>query len=95
MRTAMVTDGPTATEQEVIGRHFDYLQAACVAGTVLLFGRTTNNDADVMGLCVFRASAEDDARAFMAADPCVQHGVMTARLFPYRIAGHNPAAATL
>lgn len=92
-RPAMLTDGPTPDEARTIARHFDYFKAACDRGTVLLFGRTANNDPDTVGLCIFRAADEPAARAFLAADPCIAAGVMLARLDPYRLAGLNPVAA--
>lgn len=91
-RPEMVTIGPTPEEAGIISAHFEYIHNACQRGDVLMFGRTANNDEETMGLCVFRAPDEAEARAFMENDPAVRSGVMNARLFPYRLAGFNAMA---
>ncbi len=85
-RLAMLTEGPTPEEAAIVSRHFAYLQALTEQGVMVLVGRTQNNDASTLGIAVFRAVDEAAARAIMEADPAVQHGVMTAQLFPFRIA---------
>jgi uncharacterized protein YciI len=85
-RLGMVADGPTPDEAEIVSRHFAYLQDLTEQGVMVLVGRTQNNDADTFGIAIFRAASEAQARAIMENDPAVRHGVMTARLFPYRIA---------
>ena len=85
-RAEMLTSGPTPEEARIIGEHFAYLQALVVEGTVLLAGRTLNEDASSFGLCIFRAEDEASARGLMEGDPAVQYGVMSATLFPYRVA---------
>ena len=53
---------------------------------VELAGRTQNADETAFGLVVFRAESETAARQIMLEDPAVKHGVMTASLYPYRVA---------
>lgn len=85
-RLEMVTEGPTPEEEAIIARHFDYLKSLAERGVMVLFGRTQNKDADTFGIAIFRAESDQAAQRIMAGDPAVQAGVMTARLFPYRIA---------
>ena len=68
------------------GRHFAYLQTAAERGQVMLAGRTTEPLDRTFGLVVFEAAGETAARVFMAADPAVAEGIMTAELHPYRVA---------
>ena len=76
----------TLEEDGIIADHFAYLQEHAAAGTVLLAGRTQTTDADSFGIIILEAADDDDAAAFVAADPAVAKGVMEARLFPYRVA---------
>ena len=91
-RPAMLTDGPTEDEKQLVSEHFAYLQRATEAGMVILAGRTASDDPGTFGIVVFLAPDEDAARAFMAADPGVSGGVMTAKLWPFRLAlmGEKP-----
>jgi uncharacterized protein YciI len=82
----MLTDGPTAREDAIIGEHFTYLQRLTEAGVALLCGRTTTTDAATFGIVVFTAESEDAAREIMENDPAVRLRVMKAELFPFRIA---------
>jgi uncharacterized protein YciI len=89
-RLAMLTDGPTERETEIVAAHFAYLQDLVAAGTVLMAGRTTNSDERAFGIAVFVAESEAKANAIVQGDPAVKHGVMQAELFPYRIALWSP-----
>ena len=44
------------------------------------------SDLGVIGIAVFRAADEAEALAIMQGDPAVRDGVMSAELFPFRIA---------
>ncbi len=85
-RPAMLIEGPTPQEAEIIEAHFSYLQRAVEQGIVLLAGRTLNTDVTSFGIVILRTSSDADARAFMESDPAVRAGVMHAELFPYRVA---------
>lgn len=89
-RPAMLTEGPTPAEAEIVSQHFNYLRDLADQGIVLLAGRTLNTDESTFGIVIFRAASDDDAVAIMQADPAVQHDVMQAELFPYRIALMTP-----
>ncbi len=85
-RLEMLTDGGTADEVRIVGDHFNYLKAQIEAGVAILLGRTQTDDERTFGIVIFNADDEDSARVIMENDPAVKHGVMTAELFPYRIA---------
>jgi uncharacterized protein YciI len=85
-RAEMLSAGPTADEARLVGEHFAYLQRLVADGTVVLAGRTLNDDATAFGIVIYRAADEAAARAVMDGDPAVRAGVMRAELFPYRIA---------
>ena len=76
----------TKADLDAVGDHFKRLKAGTETGQVLLAGRTNEPGEKTFGLIVFTAPDEAAARAFMAADPCVVAGVMTAELHPYTVA---------
>jgi len=73
---------PTDDESAAIDRHFVWLQQACSAGTVRLAGPATDG---AFGIVIFEAADETVARSFMADDPAVCAGVMTAELHPFHV----------
>jgi uncharacterized protein YciI len=82
----MLTEGATQAEAEIVSVHADYLFELGKRGTMLLFGRTTENDARTFGIALFQVESEQEAQEIMAHDPAVRGGVMRATLHPYRIA---------
>ena len=85
-RPGMLTEGPTAEEAAVVGRHFNFLSRLTEQGVVLMAGRTLTNDERTRGYVVLRAVDEAAARTIMEHDPAVAEGVMTAELFPFKVA---------
>lgn len=85
-RPAMLAEGPTEREAEIVGQHFEYLRRLVDEGIVLMAGRTLNTDESAFGIAIFVADSPEAAEALMRADPAVAQGVMSAELFPYRIA---------
>jgi uncharacterized protein len=90
-RLAMLTEGPTDREASIVGQHFQYLQSLVAEGVVLMAGRTLNVDAQTFGIVVFVAASEAAAGELVQNDPAVKHGIMSAELFPYRVALWSPA----
>lgn len=84
-RLEQLTVGPTEREIEIVSEHVDYLMALAAKGTMLLFGRTTEDDARTFGIALFQVESEQEAQGIMENDPAVKHGVMHAALHPYRI----------
>lgn len=86
VRPAMLSEGPTAEEERIVGEHFDYLQRLTDGGVVFLAGRTMTTDQGSFGIIIFRAESEAAAQQIVQSDPAIQHRVMRAELFPFRIA---------
>ncbi|BCB02813.1 YciI family protein [Bacillus sp. KH172YL63] len=76
----------TAKDEEIVQRHFSRLKEWTDQGVVTLAGRTLNEEENAFGIVIFEAEGEESARTFMNEDPAVKEGIMTAELFPYRIA---------
>ena len=92
-RQEMLTIGPTDSETAILSDHFNYLEQMVSAGRVHLAGRTLDSAEHIFGLVILYAESTDEAAELMALDPAVKHGVMTAQLFPFRIAlCSNPEA---
>jgi uncharacterized protein YciI len=85
-RLGMVTGEATAEEIETVSRHFAYLKDLTEKGVMVLMGRTQNNDESTFGIAIFEAEDESAAQKIMENDPAVMGGVMTATLYPYKIA---------
>ncbi|HET9694449.1 MAG TPA: YciI family protein [Steroidobacteraceae bacterium] len=76
----------TEADNAAVARHFEHLKQATAAGKVILAGRTREPGDKTFGLVIFEAADEAEAQRFMAADPAVVAGVMTATLHPYAVA---------
>ena len=85
-RLGMLTEGSTLEEDEIVSRHFAYLSDLTKQGVMILMGRTQNNDESTFGIAIFEAGDEAAARTIMKNDPAVKNGVMTATLYPYKVA---------
>ena len=77
----------TEADNAAVGRHFRRLQQLHKQGQVVMAGRTLNEgDESQFGVVVLEVSSEGEARKIMEEDDAVRAGVMTARLFPFRVA---------
>jgi uncharacterized protein YciI len=85
-RLEMLTRGPTAEEARVLTEHMHYLEGLAARGIVMLAGRTSNNDETTVGIVTVSAPDEAAAQEVMACDPFVESSLMTASLFPFRVA---------
>ena len=85
-RLEMLTKGPTAEEARVQAEHGNYLEGLAARGVAMLAGRTTNNDETTVGIVILSAPDEATARGIMEADPFVKSSLMSAALFPFRVA---------
>ncbi|CAN5565436.1 hypothetical protein BH10PSE7_BH10PSE7_30500 [soil metagenome] len=86
VRPALLIEGPTADEARIIAEHFAYLKGLTEAGTMILAGRTQTTGPETFGLAILEAASDGEARAIMESDPAVSSGLMSAELFPYKIA---------
>ena len=82
----MLTEGSTPEEDEIVERHFAYLGDLTEKGVMILVVRTQTADESTFGIAIFEADDEAAARTIMENDPAVKNGVMTATLYPYKVA---------
>lgn len=85
-RIGMITEGPTADEQQIVGEHFAYCKALVESDRMLLAGRTFGDAESTIGIAIISAENDEEAQSIAANDPAVKHGVMTSELQPYRVA---------
>ena len=85
-RTEMITEGPTPEELKTTHDHFNYLRDLRNQGTVLHAGRTTPVGDRTFGIVILKAESEAEANQIANEDPAVKNKVMTAELYPYRVA---------
>jgi uncharacterized protein YciI len=76
-------DDATAEEMEIVERHFHYLKDRLAEGRLILAGRCQDTP---LGIAIFEADDENDARKQVAYDPAVQAGVFQAEVRPYGVA---------
>lgn len=76
----------TPVEEDVVDRHFARLQTLLADGRLILAGRTQNMDPTGCGIVILEVDSEEEARELMENDPTVKEGIMTAQLFPYKVA---------
>ena len=49
-------------------------------------GRTLIMDSSGFGIVILEVDSEEEATSLMESDPAIKEGIMTATLFPYRVA---------
>lgn len=76
----------TPEEDEIIDQHLAYVEDLTRKGVLIMVGRTLNTDETSFGLTIFEAEDEMAAREIMENDPAIKGGIMTATLYPYRVA---------
>lgn len=85
-RAEMLTIGPTESEREVVRRHYAYMKLLVEQGVAILVGRTQENTAETLGLCIFQAGDEDEAVRIVKEDPAVAEGIMAGEVRPFKVA---------
>ncbi len=85
-RPEMLTGGMTEAEETTIAAHFAYLKSLADKRIVRLAGRTQETGERAFGIIVFTAASPVEAQGLVDEDPAVIRGVMTAELFPFRVA---------
>ena len=73
-----------------VADHFSYLKGLTERGTAILLGRTQETLEEAIGIVIFKASSEEEARHLMEEDPAVKNGVMSAEVYRFKIALFNP-----
>ena len=86
VRPEMDTNPSVWTQEDirVAEAHFAYLQRATYEGTVILAGRSLDDDGPA--IVILEVASEEEARHFMENDPFVAGGLMRASLHPFRAA---------
>ena len=77
----------TEQDKAVVGRHFRRLQQLLKEGKVILAGKTLDDtDPSQFGVVILEVGSEEEARKIMDEDEAVKEKIMTAQLFPFRVA---------
>ena len=84
--TDLQSQGGSPSAPDVMREHFAYLKQLHGKGDIVLFGLTLNPDPSAIGLCVFYADSEAQARSIMDNDPFIAKGVARGTLYPFRVA---------
>ncbi|WP_442597960.1 YciI family protein [Neobacillus sp. D3-1R] len=79
----------TENDHQLVMEHFQALQGLLLENKLIMAGRTTNFDPTTFGIVILQVENEEEARRIMENDPTVKGGIMTAELFPYRVALYN------
>jgi len=66
--------------------HFKHLQDMLAEGKLILAGRTEVEPDKTFGICIFEADSFEEAKEIAENDPAVKAGIMTAEIFPYKVA---------
>lgn len=82
----LTVDSWADEDNAIVEEHFKRLVELEAAGVLILAGRTLNEGDSQFGIVIFAAESEASARQIMESDPAVVKGIMTAELFPYRVA---------
>jgi uncharacterized protein YciI len=76
----------TENEDKIVKEHFEYLTNLKKEGKLILAGRTQTWDEKTFGIVILNVDSLHDASEIMQQDPGVSKGLMTAELFPFKIA---------
>lgn len=79
-------DNWTEREEKIVDRHFYRLQKLLEEGKLFLAGKTAGIDEKTFGIVILEVESDEEAKAIMENDPCVAEGIMTAELYPYKVA---------
>lgn len=79
----------TEKENKLVSDHFKVLQGLLNENKLIMAGKTDNLDSTTFGIVLLQVENEEEARLLMKNDPAVKGGIMTAKLFPYKIALYN------
>jgi uncharacterized protein YciI len=73
-------------DNDIVDEHFRHLQKRLLEGTLILAGKTEGLDKDTFGIVIIAAENERQAIQAMQNDPAVLKGIMTASLYPFKVA---------
>jgi uncharacterized protein YciI len=75
----------STADQQAVGAHFQRLKDDTAARKVVFAGRTMEPGDKTMGLVVFEAANDAEAKAYAESDPAVTGGVMTVTVHPFAL----------
>lgn len=70
---------------DTLQAHANYLRQGLSEGKVVFVGRTDAGPKENFGLAIFKAAGAVEAEVFMKGDPVVQAGIMSAKVFPFKL----------
>lgn len=76
----------TSLDNMIVDQHLSSLKRLLEEGTLVLAGRTLDEDEKMFGIVIFEAETDEQAEHIMLNDPAVKAGIMVAELHPYRVA---------
>ena len=79
----------TPREDAIIADHFAYLEKLEEENVLILAGRTETLENSSLGVVIYTAQDEPQAREIMLNDPAVKSGVMLAEFHNFRLAFLN------
>ncbi len=75
-------EGFTKEEEEIMGRHLNYLKDLIEKKAAILVGPCLDA---AFGICIFEAESEEAARKITENDPAIKEKVMTAELHAFKV----------
>jgi uncharacterized protein YciI len=85
VRKDMLQTGLNEQEKAAFQAHTVYLEDLAKRGVLIIAGRTLLPE-NSMGVGIFYAGTDEEARKIVADDPFVAHGVVKPRLVPFGLA---------
>ncbi len=79
-------DAWTEQDESIVATHFNTLKKLTEEGIVILAGRTVREAPSDFGIVILETDTEEQAIHYMNNDPGVKQGIMTAELYPFRVA---------
>ncbi|MGV3466536.1 MAG: YciI family protein [Heyndrickxia sp.] len=79
----------TDRENQIVDNHFSRLSKLLKDDKLILAGRTQTMDENTFGIVILQVETEEEAIQLMNHDPTVKEGIMTAELYPYKVALYN------
>lgn len=76
----------TEREEKIVDKHFKRLQKLLEEDKLVLAGKTAGIDEKTFGIVILEVESGEEAKAIMEDDPCIAEGIMTAELYPYKVA---------
>ena len=80
------TENWNKREEEIVEKHFKNLEKLLKEKVLVLAGKTEGLNEKTFGIVIIETYNKEEAESIMKNDPAVKEGIMTAELYPYKIA---------